>query len=804
MRLLAVLALVAVVVGFGCVSAYGQTNATWTNTNGNWSNGASWSTNPTVPSNGSGTFYNVVINGTGSDTITFDLGSATINSLTLGTGETFQDNGFAPTLTIGDPAFPAAGSLTNSGTINWGSGANLTLDITAGNGSIINNAGATINLTNSSLTFNDHGNGNTATLSGGGTINLSGATITGQFGDETLNNVDNTISGEGIISNLNLVNNGTINAAGLVIRGGFTNNGTVNAVGPTGITINTAGYAPLSNSGTVNINGSLKVNGDFDQTNSGVLALTNSSAGTITGSLNGGTTTVDSSTLSVQGNFGGSLNLSANQNISNVNVQGNFSGSVTFKGGENISNLNVGGNLSTSSLNDFPDAIGNVSVAGTFTNNGAVFLETVGLTAGSFNNQGAMSVHSLTSIGDFNNSGSLSLNGTMANGAAGFVGGNFDNGVGASLSVSTGNTSPTDSSSLGVAGVFNNSGSVFVEGFGSRLGTGDFINNGGSVTVGVFGSLGTNNFNNNGGSLTVNGNSVEVQISGDFNNSSGGSLTIEGGFSTQMSVLGAFNNNGGTVIMSGNGDTLTTSGLLKNSGSIAVGSTETLNAAGGYAQNGGSTDISGTLTTSSYKQTAGTTTIETGGLITSTTFTATGGTVTVNGILDPTAVEIGSGATLLGTGAINGNLAMGGTIVPGSMSNPGTFTVNGNYEQIGSGTFDELIGGASSNGLLDVNGDVTLDSGSMLAITLLGGFNPLGDNFTIMDYNSFLGEFSNGSSFAADGFNWSVNYGPNDIVITAVSTTPEPSTILLLGTGIVGLGCYTKRKRASAWTVNQI
>ena len=165
---------------------------------------------PDGPNNGGGTFYNVVINGTGSDTITFDASGTVINSLSLGTGETFQDNGHAPSLTVGDPTFPAAGTLTNGGTINWGSGSNLILDISTGNGSIAN-SGA-INLTSSTLTINDSGNSNTAVLSGGGTINLSGGTITGFSGNETLQNNDNSIQGSGLISNLAFVNNGTINA----------------------------------------------------------------------------------------------------------------------------------------------------------------------------------------------------------------------------------------------------------------------------------------------------------------------------------------------------------------------------------------------------------------------------------------------------------------------------------------------------------------------------------------------------------------------------------------------------------------
>ena len=91
-----------------------------------------------------------------------------------------------------------------------------------------------------------------------------------------------------------------------------------------------------------------------------------------------------------------------------------------------------------------------------------------------------------------------------------------------------------------------------------------------------------------------------------------------------------------------------------------------------------------------HQQSGGDTIIESGGTISATTFKATGGTVTVNGTLDPTAgtldptaVEIGSGATLKGTGKIVGNVAMSGTMIPGGPGAPGTLTIFGNYEQIG-------------------------------------------------------------------------------------------------------------------------
>ena len=188
MRVRRVLVFVFALCGFQSIKTYGQVVATWTDTSGHWSNPANWST-LTVPNNAGGTFYNAVINGTGLDTITFDSSGTIINSLSLGPGETLQDYGHSPTLTIGESAFPAAGSFTNSGTINWGNGSTLILDSSSVNNGIINVTGG------ASLALNGQ-------FENYGTLDVNHGSLTGSY---------------------NYIPNGATNATGtLVIENGST------------------------------------------------------------------------------------------------------------------------------------------------------------------------------------------------------------------------------------------------------------------------------------------------------------------------------------------------------------------------------------------------------------------------------------------------------------------------------------------------------------------------------------------------------------------------------------------------------
>jgi len=664
MRLSRLVPFLILFLGFQNIPACGQVVATWTDSSGNWSNGANWSTNPVVPNNGGGTFYDVVINGTGSDTIAFDASGTVISSLMLGAGETLQGNGLSSFLTI-SPSSAGVVAITCSGTIN------------------------ALNVV----------------LNGGGAVETTGAGEVGAF-----------------------VNSSLIATSGTSVSRdvGFDNS-------------------------ILNVQGNLASGG-------GQLTLQDGSVGTVTGtlSLSFGNIVVNNSTLNVQGDYGvgGSAFSSLNTGVLNVGGNLTIGNSSLFMGG---SSAFVGGNL-TNADGLVQISGGSLVVLGTYAN--SLSETTIG--------NGA----SLFVRGDFNNaSGEGPANVSLSGGSSVIVSGNFNN-------VMTGGVVTLDGSTLTVNGNFTNLAGIS----GSKNVS---LENGGVLNVGGTFTNGVTAFNPNSLQLLGAGNTANLHAV-----QNNGLVHVDSGSNVNVTGSGFSNNTGGTLNLSG---TLNVNGGFTNSGGSVILNPRASLTTGSYSQGGGLTDVSGNLTSRSYSQTGGNTIVESGGKLTATTFTATGGTVTVNGNLDPTAVEFGSGATLNGTGIMVGNVAMGGTIAPGSPGTPGILTIHGNYELLSNGMLQELIG-PLSHAFVNVTGDVALDSNSFLDIILLNGYDPLGQTFAIMDYSSLVGQFGNGSSFSEDGFLWDISYGQNQIDITAVQA-PEPRTLPLIGVGLVFLGFCVSRRR---------
>ena len=300
-----------VVLTITLTSAFAQQDD-WNGGTGNWSNAADWSAGEPVGTS------DVKIYSGGSDNVTLDVGSTTINSLTLGgapDGYTSEltDGGTKQTLTIlqqltigqtgelifgGSGSSITAGTLNNSGTVSVGTGATLNLtnqpggitDVVAGssigvlgaftagaNSALyqLNSVEGTLGLygqnfsitpgsgtlTNTGAFYLDYnpGNATASNLTINGNVNNSGQFYTGYFygGANTLN-----ITGS-------LTNSGTFDVyySGVANMGAVNNSGTFAVLGG-GATANIAGDVTNSNSmytqgGAINITGGLTNSGSF-------------------------------------------------------------------------------------------------------------------------------------------------------------------------------------------------------------------------------------------------------------------------------------------------------------------------------------------------------------------------------------------------------------------------------------------------------------------------------------------------------------------------------------------------------------
>ena len=158
---------------------------------------------------------------------------------------------------------------------------------------------------------------------------------------------------------------------------------------------------------------------------------------------------------------------------------------------------------------------------------------------------------------------------------------------------------------------------------------------------------------------------------------------------------------------------------------------------------------------------------------------------------DDTAVDLGggsltsgetltlsAGASLVGTGTVNGDLENGGEVSPGS--SPGLITVSGDYTQTADGLLTMELGGLTAGTQFDqlvVEGSANLAGD--LVVTLIDPFAPqAGDQFMILTYASRSGQFDAVTlPTLTAGLEWETEYTDSGLILSVKG--PELTFVFL-------------------------
>ena len=623
---------------------------------------------------------------------------------------------------------PAAGGLTNTGTIQ------------ARSGSVINLIGA--------APFNNTG-GTISALSGS-TIwveaNITGGTITtAGTGNFTLAPPG---AGAGLI---NLTNAGTFNVpsgAGLNWTGTITNTGVFNLDG----SISTNGTVTLKGSGTVLMN-----NGSFDGLNANPLinqqlihgsgsfyqvpltnrATINADNTSAMLAINGSSTT-NTGTLEASG--GGTLQLAAVVNNTGGNITALNGATVILTNG--FSGSVNGGTLSTSgtgiieSQNGVLD--GTVHIP---TNTGALEVNGFDLfTLGTIANNGVISI----------TKGCMIMNQPTTLTGTGFV------------------TMSTTGCIFGAGLAFTNQSTI--EGAGTIGDSNPMpITNAGTIIANqarntLFITPNSTGFTNTG-ALVVNAGST-LDITGAFNNLkkgvlSGGTYAVAGVLDVPNSIV----TNGAPITLTG-----TFAQIFDNLHGVNALSSLTTNAGKGVLslQSGQSLTTPGNFTNKAKVIVGVGSTFTAGG-----SFNNAAGITTVDGTLAASKGLTLTKGTIQGQGALAGVVTSSGTLIAGdSTTKPGTMVVTGSYTQNATGALDVDITGTSPGtqySQLVVSNGASLNG--ILNIKRKAGFVPaIGTHFKILTASAVSGTFA---TVTGAGINsaehFSVNYSSNAVTLTVVS-----------------------------------
>jgi fibronectin-binding autotransporter adhesin len=339
--------------------------------------------------------------------------------------------------------------------------------------------------------------------------------------------------------------------------------------------------------------------------------------------------------------------------------------------------------------------------------------------------------------------------------------------------------------------------------FGGPIGGNTSVN----VTAGVNTIAGHVDLRGDSDSFTLPNTNVNFTVA------SGATLNITAGISSHNYSTGApvglTKLGPGLMTFTGantySGPTIISAGTLQIGDGVTSGSVTsdiTNNAALIFNQPAGTSTYAGVISGTGSLTKAGT-----GVLTFSSSETYTGpttlasGTLNVNGALASTTVSVQSGATLAGTGSLQGvaTLHIGGHIAPGSSSGSSTGTLTfADGIAFESGAVLDLQVGTASDLVRVSGGSLTGPATGALTLNIFdsGGFGA--GTYPLFDYRgATLASFDAADlaiGAAPAGFNYT--FATNDSELDLIVTVPEPgpASMLLFGAGVLGL---TRRRKAA-------
>jgi len=184
--------------------------------------------------------------------------------------------------------------------------------------------------------------------------------------------------------------------------------------------------------------------------------------------------------------------------------------------------------------------------------------------------------------------------------------------------------------------------------------------------------------------------------------------------------------------------------------------------------------------------------------------TIAGGTLIVNGSLQSPLTTVSTGATLGGSGSLQGVLLDRGTISAGNSA--GLLSMNSLNASNGNFIFE--LGAPSSRGVtydaIDVTTLLTLGADTNFTFQVLDNYNfSSGDSYDLFNFASI--DATNFDitkldialpTLSSNELVWDTTFFTTDGLVSVVSNVPEPSALQLFGIGLISLlACHRINKR---------